>query len=69
MRVEPKWSVTTSNCVLVTRLKNYLSDKAGKDDIVTFATWSCIDFLYDFRDDVLKQCKTGMRIAPPFVVR
>jgi hypothetical protein len=50
------------NCFLVTRLKNYFSDKAGKDDILTFASWSSIDFLYDFRDDVLKQCKTGVRI-------
>jgi hypothetical protein len=52
----------TTNCAFISRLANYLNDNAGHDDVVIYATWSSFDFLYDFRDEVLKQCKTGKRV-------
>jgi hypothetical protein len=56
------YSEESCSCSFITRLANYLTEKIGKiggDDVVTFATWSTFDFLFDFRDQVLKQCKTG----------
>jgi hypothetical protein len=56
------YSSESCSCHFVSRLASYLTEKIariGGDEVVTFATWSTFDFLYEFRDQVLKQCKTG----------